>query len=401
LNFYKDLQSKFHHLKFWDFEMLKTDSAAAMENILIMNIDINGPLKSIHEKALASERLSFEDGVTLYNSHDLISIGKIANLVRERKNGKNAFYTMNQHINPSNICRNNCLFCAYYRKEGGKDAYRMSMESVRGKVMERIDEDIRELHIVGALDDGLPYDYYIDIIREVKKLRPEVSIKAYTAVEIAYLAERTGKSRQQVLQDLKDAGLQALPGGGAEVFSRRVQKKLFKDKLNAQDWIEIHQLAHSMDIRTNATMLYGHIETIEERVEHFIKLREAQDSSGGFLTFIPLAFHPENTKVHKLPGPTGITDLKMIAVSRLMLDNFDHIKAYWVVLSTGIAQTALSFGADDIDGSVVEEKIYHMAGSKSAQMMTRMQLENLIKETGCIPIERDALYNKVTKKAAG
>jgi len=357
-----------------------------------MNIDINSPLKIVYDKILASERLSFEDGVTLFNSPDLISIGKMADLVRKRKNGSNVFYTMNQHINPTNICRNKCLFCAYYREEGREGAYRMSIETVRSKVLERIEEDIRELHIVGALDDGLPYEYYIDIIREVKKLRPEASIKAYTAVEIAYLAERSGKSRRQVLQDLKDAGLQALPGGGAEIFSSRVQSKLFTEKLPAEEWLEIHQLAHSMDLRTNATMLYGHIETIEERAAHLVKLRETQDKSGGFLTFIPLAFHPENTKIDKLPGPTGVTDLKMIAVSRLMLDNFDHIKAYWIVLGTGIAQTALSFGADDIDGSVVEEKIYHMAGSKTAQMMTRSQLEKLIKETVHIPVERDALY---------
>jgi len=364
------------------------------------NIKINTELQQITSKVEKGESLSFEDGLHLYHSHDLLTIGKLANIVRKRKNGLSTYFTMNQHINPTNVCRNNCLFCAYYRKDGEDGAYRMSLDTIRKKVLERIDEDIKEIHIVGGLDDKLPYEYYLDVLKTVREVRPQVNIKAYTAVEIAYLSERSGKSWNAVLDDLIAVGLQAMPGGGAEIFSERVKRKLFMDKLSSQDRIKIHHIAHEKGIRTNATMLYGHIESLEERVEHLVLLREAQDVSGGFLTFIPLAFHPENTKMHKLPQATGFDDLKNIAISRLMLDNFEHIKAYWVMMGTKIAQIALSFGADDIDGSVVEERIYHMAGSESAQMMTRKQLSALITECGLEPVERDALYNKIIREVA-
>ncbi len=357
-------------------------------------------LLDIYEKVENQKRLNSDDGLLLYKTTDLISLGKMADMVRKRKNGLSTYFTMNQHINPTNVCRNNCLFCAYYRKEGQEGAYRMSLDTIRKKVEERLDEDIKEIHIVGGLDDHLPYDYYMDVLRVVREIRPDVNIKAYTAVEIAYLAERSGKSWDQVLDDLIEAGLQAMPGGGAEIFSERVKRKLFMDKLSSNDWIKIHHIAHGKGIRTNATMLYGHIESLEERVDHFIQLRQAQDESGGFLTFIPLAFHPENTCMHKLPQATGFDDLRNIAVSRLMLDNFDHIKAYWVMLGTKLAQIALSFGADDIDGSVVEERIYHMAGSDSAQMMTSKQLTALISECGLEAVERDALYNRVVRDVA-
>jgi aminodeoxyfutalosine synthase len=354
----------------------------------------------MYSKVKAGGRISAEDGLRLFESNDILMIGKIANLIRERKNGKNAYFTMNQHINPTNVCRNSCLFCAFYRKEGQEGAYRMSLETVRNKVEERLAEDIREIHIVGGLDDALPYDYYVDVIRIVKEIRPKVKVKAYTAVEIAYLAERSGKSWSAVLDDLISAGLDALPGGGAEIFSARVMKKLFMDKLTAEEWIEIHHIAHGKGLRTNATMLYGHIEKLEERVEHMVKLRDAQDCTGGFLTFIPLAFHPENTRMPALPRATGFTDLKTIAISRIMLDNFPHIKAYWVMLGKKVAQIALSFGADDIDGSVVEEKIYHMAGSESEQMLTKQHLRKLIAESGHVPVERDALYNEIIRDVA-
>ncbi len=355
-------------------------------------------LQPIYEKVMAGERLSFEDGLTLFRSSDVLAIGKMAHQVRLRKNGLKTYFTMNQHINPTNICRNDCLFCAFYRKEGQEGAYRMSLETVRQKVLERIEEPITEIHIVGGLDDGLPYDYYIDVVRVVKELRPQVNIKAYTAVEIAYLAERSGKTWAQVLDDLIEVGLTAMPGGGAEVFSERVKRKLFMDKLSAEEWIEIHKIAHRKGVRTNATMLYGHIERVEEKVEHLIRLRQAQDESGGFLTFLPLLFHPENTRMARLPMATGVEDLKHIAISRLLLDNFDHIKAYWVMLGKDVAQIALNFGADDIDGSVVEEKIYHMAGATSSQMMTRNQLMKLISECGFEPVERNALYQSVNGK---
>ena len=356
-------------------------------------------LKPIYEKVKSNERLNFEDGLLLFASNDLLTIGEMAHLVRLRKNGFKTYFTMNQHINPTNICRNDCLFCAFYRKEGEAGAYRMSLEAIRQKVLERIDEPITEIHIVGGLDDGLPYDYYIDVVRVIKEVRPQVNIKAYTAVEIAYLAERSGKSWAQVLEDLIAVGLNAMPGGGAEVFSERVKRKLFMDKLSADEWLEIHRIAHSKGIRTNATMLYGHIEQDEEKVEHLLRLRQAQDESGGFLTFLPLLFHPENTRMARLPMATGVEDLKHIAISRLLLDNFDHIKAYWVMLGKEMAQIALSFGADDIDGSVVEERIYHMAGAQSSQMLTRQQLTNLINESGFIPVERNALYQMVDTRS--
>ncbi|MGD9900743.1 MAG: aminofutalosine synthase MqnE [Calditrichaceae bacterium] len=358
------------------------------------------PLRDIYDRVVNGERISPEDGLRLFQSNDILMIGKMANIIRERKNGKNAYFTMNQHINHTNVCRNDCLFCAFYRKDGEEGAYRMSLDTVSQKLKERISENIREIHIVGGLDDNLPYEYYLDVVRVAKEIRPEANVKAYTAVEIAYFAERSGKSWEEVLDDLIKAGLNTMPGGGAEVFSQRVMRKLFMDKLTADEWIKIHHIAHNKGVRTNATMLYGHIETQEERIEHFVKLREAQDKSGGFLTFIPLAFHPENTKMRKLPRATGMTDLKNIAISRIMLDNFDHVKAYWVMLGTKLAQVALSFGADDIDGSVVEEKIYHMAGSDSAQMMSKEQLKRLITDSGHIPVERDALYNEIVKDVA-
>ncbi len=357
-------------------------------------------LRSVYEKVMAGERLSFEDGMLLFNSNDLLTIGQMAHHVRLKKNGRKTYFTMNQHINPTNICRNDCLFCAFYRKDGQEGAYRMSLETVRQKVLERIDEPITEIHIVGGLDDGLPYEYYVDVLRVVKEARPQVNIKAYTAVEIAYLAERSGKTYEQVLDDLIAAGLNAMPGGGAEVFSERVKRKLFMDKLSADEWLQIHRLAHQKGIRTNATLLYGHIEKDEEKVDHLIRLRELQDETGGFLTFLPLVFHPENTRMSRLPMATGYEDLKHIAISRLLLDNFQHIKAYWVMLGAPMAQIALFYGANDIDGSVVEERIYHMAGAQSSQMMTRQQLTRLIRECGLEPVERNALYQEIQETEA-
>ncbi len=357
-------------------------------------------LQSVYDKVMAGERLSFADGMRLFDSNDLLTIGQMAHHVRLKKNGRRTYFTMNQHINPTNICRNDCLFCAFYRKDGQEGAYRMSLDTVRQKVLERIDEPITEIHIVGGLDDGLPYEYYVDVLRVVKEVRPQVNIKAYTAVEIAYLAERSGKTYEQVLDDLIAAGLNAMPGGGAEVFSERVKRKLFMDKLSADEWLHIHRLAHQKGIRTNATLLYGHIEKNEEKVEHLIRLRELQDETGGFLTFLPLVFHPENTRMSRLPMATGYEDLKHIAISRLMLDNFPHIKAYWVMLGVAMAQIALFYGANDIDGSVVEERIYHMAGAQSSQMMTRQQLTRLIRECGLEPVERNALYQEIQETEA-
>jgi aminodeoxyfutalosine synthase len=352
-------------------------------------------LAPILEKVEAGERLSVEEGAALYRSNDLLALGAMANLVRERLHGDNTYYVRNQHINPTNICYAGCTFCAFAKPARGPGAYRMSIEAVERAARERLDEPIREVHIVGGLDPGAPYDYYLDAVSAVKRVRPDVNVKAYTCVEVAYFAKRFKRSVPQVLRDLVDAGLDSMPGGGAEIFADRVRREICPGKADADEWLEIARTAHNMGIRSNATMLYGHIETPEERADHLDSLRRLQDETGGFLAFIPLAFHPENTGLAHLSPPTGIDDLKNIAIARLMLDNFDHIKAYWIMISPKVAQVSLAFGADDLDGTVVQEKIVHDAGAKTPQEVTERDLVRLIRDAGRIPIERDALYNFV------
>lgn len=352
-------------------------------------------LADIHEKVIAGERISFEDGVKLYQSNDILSLGYIANLVRNRKNGDDTFFIYNQHINYSNICTNLCKFCAFGKEKGADKAYEMSVEEVRMKVRERIDEPITEIHMVGGIHPELPFEYYIELLRAMKEERPSVHIQAFTCVEIAHLAGLCGKSVGDTLELLKDAGLGSIPGGGAEVFSPRIREKTCADKLPGRDWVEIAKTAHRHGLHTNATMLYGHIETLDERVEHLNALRDAQDETNGFLAFIPLAFHPQNTEMAQLSRTTGIDDLKNIAVSRIFLDNFPHIKAYWVMIGPKLAQIALSFGADDMDGTVKEELITHMAGAETEQAIGSTTLVRLIKEAGRKAIERDTLYNVI------
>ena len=349
----------------------------------------------IYEKILSNTRLNAEDGERLYSTTHLPALGYLANLVRERLNADRAYYVYNQHINYSNICINLCKFCAFGKKRSHPEAYEMSIEDIASKIRERKDEPITEVHIVGGLNPDLPYHYYLDMLRAIKAERPEIHIHAFTCVEIAHLADISGQSITQVLKDLVDAGLGSMPGGGAEIFSPRVRKKICPKKLPGKEWLEIAKVAHRAGIRSNATMLYGHIETIAERVDHLLALRKAQDETGGFLCFIPLSFHPDNTKMAYLPPPGGIDDLKNIAVSRLLLDNFSHIKAYWIMLGPKVAQIALSFGADDIDGTIFEEKITHMAGADTAQAMSRTEIEHIIQQAGRIPVERDTLYNPV------
>ncbi len=353
-------------------------------------------LDDIYEKVMADERLSMEDGIRLYETDQLPLLGFMANIVRERKNGNKAYYIYNQHINYSNVCTNLCKFCAFGKEKGHAKAYEMSLDEVRTKIRERLDEPVREVHIVGGLHPDLPYQYYIDMMRAVKEERPDIHIQAFTCVEIAHLAELGSKSIEECLQDLSDAGLGSIPGGGAEVFSPRIREKLCPKKLPGDQWIEIAKTAHRMGIQSNATMLYGHIETNEERIEHLDALRKAQDETGGFMCFIPLAFHPKNTELESVAPTGGVDDLKNIAVARLMLDNFPHIKAYWVMLGPKIAQIALSFGADDLDGTVLEEKITHMAGGETAQGMLRSHIEHLIRQAGREPVERDTLYNEIS-----
>jgi aminodeoxyfutalosine synthase len=353
-------------------------------------------LQPVYEKVGAKRRLSREDGCTLFHSFDLLGVGRLAQMVRERLHGRKAYYIYNQHINYSNICVNGCKFCAFGRKAGEAGAYEMSLPEIFAKVEERQTEPITEIHIVGGCHPDLPFTYYLDMLKGIKARRPEVHLQAFTAVEIAHLADKAQMSVADTLLALKEAGLGSLPGGGAEVFSPRVRSNLCPEKLSPEGWVSVAQAAHRLDLNTNATMLYGHMETVEERVDHLVKLREAQDETGGFLAFIPLAFHPANTGLSEMAGPSAIDDLKTLAISRLMLDNVPHIKAFWVMLGPKLSQISLCFGVDDVDGTVMEERITHMAGAETPQGLTRTQLETLIREAGCEPVERDTLYRVIT-----
>ncbi|MEE4313171.1 MAG: aminofutalosine synthase MqnE [Desulfofustis sp.] len=354
-------------------------------------------LAGIHDKVIAGQRLDGKDALQLYRCTDILAVGYLANLVRERINGDRTYFIYNQHINYSNICTNLCSFCAFGRRKGDALAYEMSVDEVKEKVRARLDEPIVEIHMVGGIHPDLPFDYYLELLRGIKEVRPDVHIQAFTCVEIAHLAELYGRSAEQTLTALRQAGLGSLPGGGAEVFSPRIREKTCKDKLSGEDWLEVAKTAHRQGLYTNATMLYGHLETLEERVEHLLALRGAQDETGGFLAFIPLAFHPRNTALSALSGPTGIDDLKNIAVARLVLDNFPHIKAYWVMIGPKLAQLALSFGADDMDGTVKEEVITHMAGAETEQAIGSTTLIELIREAGRLPVERTTLYETIAE----
>jgi aminodeoxyfutalosine synthase len=352
-------------------------------------------LEPLYEKVVTQERLNREDGLTLYRSADLLGVGYLADLVRRRLHDRKAYYIYNQHLNYSNICVNGCKFCAFGKTAGEPGAYEMPLEEIFRKVEERLPEPISEIHIVGGLHPDLPFSYYLDMLRGIKALRPEVHLQAFTAVEIAHLAEVAGMSVADTFMALKEAGLGSLPGGGAEVFSSRIRSDLCPKKLSPEGWLEVSQTAHRLGLRTNATMLYGHVENKEERVDHLLRLREAQDETGGFLTFIPLAFHPQNTGLDQLTETTGFDDLKNLAVARLLLDNFPHIKAFWIMIGPKLAQLSLAFGADDIDGTVIEERITHMAGAQTPTALTRQHLLHLIREAGCEPVERDTLYNVI------
>ena len=354
-------------------------------------------LADIYEKVVAGQRLSREDGLRLFESQDLLTIGFLANVVRERFHGEKTYWVYNQHINYSNVCVNGCTFCAFSRRQGEEGGFVLTVEQVLNKVRERLHEPIREIHVVGGCHPDLPFSYYVDLVREVKKVRPESVIKAFTAVEVAHLADNERLSVSEVLQALKEAGVQALPGGGAEVFSNRVRQLLCPEKLNSDGWLQVAKEAHLMGMRSNATLLYGHVETAAERVDHMLALREAQDETGGFITFIPLAFQTANTTLSNVQPRTGFTDLKTIAVSRLLLDNFAHIKAYWIMLGVKMAQIALQFGADDLDGTVMEERIGHMAGAQSAEALTPYELQDLICAAGRQPVERDTFFKPVER----
>lgn len=357
------------------------------------NYIVQAGLGNILEKVVAGERLSFADGLKLYQCKDILAVGYLANMVRTRLNGDNTYFIFNQHINYSNICLNLCKFCAFGREKDSELAFEMSVADVKQKVRDRLAEPISEIHMVGGIHPDLPFGYYLELLRGIKEVRPEVHIQAFTCVEIAHLAELAGKPVDETLGLLQEAGLGSLPGGGAEVFSPRIRKLTCEKKISGNAWLEIAKAAHRLGLNTNATMLYGHIETLEERLEHLTALRDAQDETKGFLAFIPLAFHPKNTAMSELARTTGLDDLKNIAVARLFLDNFPHIKAYWVMIGPQMAQIALSFGADDMDGTVKEEVITHMAGAETEQALGSGTLVRLIKDAGRIPVQRDTLYN--------
>jgi aminodeoxyfutalosine synthase len=358
----------------------------------------NAGLGDILEKIRDGERIIVEDGIRLFQSPDLLAVGYLANIVRERKNANNAYFIYNQHINYSNICTNLCKFCAFGKDKDSALAYEMTVEDVRQKVRERLSEPITEIHMVGGIHPDLPYSYYTDLLKVIKEERPDVHIQAFTCVEIAHFAEISGLGIAGVLEDLKKEGLGSIPGGGAEVFSPRIRKLTCEKKLSGSGWIEVAKIAHKVGLHTNATMLYGHIESLEERLEHLDMLRKAQDETKGFLAYIPLSFHPQNTELSKMSQmsrTSGVDDLKNIAVARCFLDNFPHIKAYWVMIGQKLSQIALSYGADDVDGTVKEEIITHMAGAETEQAMSREQLLRMIREAGRIPIEQDTLYNVI------
>jgi aminodeoxyfutalosine synthase len=353
-------------------------------------------LHPIAAKVEAGERLSREDGVAMYASGDLIGVAQMADHVRRRLNGDRVYFMVNRHINPTNICENRCKFCAFSRSKGQDGAYEMTVDEVVAAAAGAVDDGIYEVHIVGGLHPDWPFELYVEMVRRLREALPaHVIIQAFTAVEIEYYAKISGLTTLEVLQRLKDAGLDALPGGGAEIFSERTRAAAWDKKTSADAWLRIHGEAHSIGIKTNCTMLYGHIETLEERVDHLIRLREQQDESGGFLAFIPLAFHPLNTELSNLPGTTGFDDLKTLAISRLMLDNIPHIKAFWIMVGLKVAQLSTVFGVDDIDGTVVEERITHMAGATTPEMLSKAELLELITETGHTPVERDTLYRVV------
>ena len=353
-------------------------------------------LSEIAERVEAKERLSFADGVTLFNSTDLLALGWIANRERERRHGARTYFNHNLRLEATNVCEASCLFCSFARlKEGMPGSHTMSVEQILAKLRQRAGEPVTEVHIVNGLHPGLPFSYYTDLLSGLKTIRPGIHLKCFTAVEIAFFADHYGKTDAQVLQELKAAGLDSLPGGGAEIFAPRVRQKICHDKCDGDRYLAIHRVAHGLGMRTNVTMLYGHIETIEERVDHLLQTRALQDETGGLQAFIPLAFHPDNNQMRKLPPPSASETLKVHAVARLLLDNVDHIKAYWISCGVEVAQTALWFGADDLDGTVQEETIYHMAGSSTPTALSTADIEQLIWDAGREPIERDTLYNVV------
>ena len=354
-------------------------------------------LKPIADKVLGDKRLDAEDGIALYRSPDLLAVGWLANHVREQRHGNVTYYNVNRHINPTNVCVAHCKLCAFGRDPNAPGAYTFALEEIYQRAEQGVREGATEFHLVGGLHPDLPFDHFLELIRGLKQRCPSVHLKSFTMVEVGYFARIAKLSTRDTLLKLKEAGVDSLPGGGAEIFHPRVHKIICDHKVSGQMWLNIAREAHEIGLRSNATMLYGHVETEEERVDHLLRLRDLQDQTRGFVAFIPLAFHPDNTALSHIPKPTGYADLRNMAVARLLLDNFEHIKAYWIMLTPSIAQIALRFGANDLDGTVVEEKIYHDAGAKTSEFTSRAELERLIRAAGRVPVERDTLYRPVDR----
>ena len=354
-------------------------------------------LSEIAGKLDTGVRLELDDGLRLFDCSDLLAVGWLANRERERRHDGLTYFNPNIRIEATNVCVASCLFCAFARLQPGDEgAYTLSLEQVWDKLRARRDQSLTEVHVVNGLHPDLPFDYYLELLRGFKRIRPDVHLKCFTAVEIAFFADLYRRTDEQVLRELMAAGLDSLPGGGAEVFAERVRRKICHDKCGTDRYLDIHRTAHRLGMRSNVTMLYGHIETAEERVDHMLRARALQDETGGFQAFIPLAFHPDNNQMRKLPAPTAAETLRVHAVARLMLDNVPHIKAFWIATGVETAQAALWFGVDDLDGTVQEEQIYHMAGARTPEALTTDDISHLIRVAGRDPIERDTLYNVVT-----
>jgi aminodeoxyfutalosine synthase len=357
-------------------------------------------LAGIREKLDAGERLTLEDGVRLFRCPDLHAVGWLANRERERRHGRRTYYNVNLRLEATNVCVASCLFCSFARlRPGDTDAYTLSLDQAFDKLRSRADQPLTEVHVVNGLHPDLPFSYYLDLLRGLKAIRPGIHLKCFTAVEIAFFADLYGMSDEGVLRELMAAGLDSLPGGGAEIFAERVRRKIAHDKADATRYLAIHRRAHELGLRSNVTMLYGHIETDEERVDHMLRARALQDETGGFQAFIPLAFHPDNNQMRKLPGPTASDTLRVHAVARLVLDSIPHIKAFWIATGVDVAQMALWYGADDLDGTVQEERIYHMAGSRTPEALTTAEIRRIITAARREPIERDTLYHVLGQPA--
>lgn len=352
-------------------------------------------IDKISEKVYSGQRINSDDAIELFYSNDIFRLGRMASYAAEKKNKKNVYFIHNRHINPTNICVNRCKFCAFSKDKGENGAYQLSLDEILAKARSS-EKGVTEFHIVGGLHPDLPFEFYLDMLKMLKKEFPDIHIQAFTAVEIDYFSRISVLPLKETLLRLKEAGLGSLPGGGAEIFQANVRNAICEEKISGERWLEVMESAHSIGLRSNATMLYGHIEGYKDRVDHMNSLRKLQDKTGGFQAFIPLPFHPKNTKIdRRLKETTGFDDLKTLAISRIFLDNFDHIKAFWIMLGEKMAQVSLNFGVDDIDGTVVEEKITHSAGATTSEEMTKEEIINLIRKAGKIPVERDTLYNVI------